>query len=69
MPSRDDCSSPSQDDRSLQLEEEDGSDAPRVKLRMASFVPFHKYLRLCDTSALVHSVPSYVSHGPAFLVK
>ena len=69
MPSQDDCSSPSPDDRSLQLEEEDGSDAPRVKLRMASFVPFHEYFRLCDTSALVHSVPAYVSHGPAFLVK
>ena len=69
MPSQDDCSSPSPDDRSLQSEEENGSDAPKVKLWMASFVPFHKYLRLCDTSALVHSVPACVSHGPAFLVK
>ena len=59
---------PSPDDCSLQLEE-DGSDAPRVKLWMASFVPFHKFLRLCDTIALVHSVPAYVSHGQAFLVK
>ena len=69
MPSPDDCSSPSPDDRSEQLEEEGGGDALRVKLRMASFVPFHKYLRLFGTSALVHSVPAYVSHGPAFLVK
>ena len=61
MPSRDDRSSPSPDDRLLQLEEEDGSDAPRVKLRMASFVPFHEYFRLCDTSALVHTVPAYKS--------
>ena len=30
MPSPDDFSSPSPDDRSLQLEEEDGSDSPRV---------------------------------------
>ena len=69
MPSQDDRSSPSPDDRSLQMEEEDGSDAPRMKLRMASFVPFHKYFRLCDNNTLVHSVPAYVSHGPAFLVK
>ena len=52
-----------------EMEEEDGSDAPRVKLWMASFVPFHKYLRLCETSALNHSVPAYVSHGQAFLVE
>ena len=51
MPSRDDRSSPSPDDRSLQLEEEDGGDTPRVKLRMASFVPFHEYFLLCDTNA------------------
>ena len=43
MPSPDDCSSPSPDDRSEQLEEEGGGDALRVKLRMASFVPFHEY--------------------------
>ena len=43
MPSPDDCSSPSPDDRSEQLEEEGGGDALRVKLRKASFVPFHEY--------------------------
>ena len=60
---------PGPDDRSLQLEEEDSSDAHRVKLRMTSYVPFHEYFRLCDSIALVNSVPAYVSHGPAFLVK